>query len=69
MTHKIDNKMLYEAINRWEETAPINLLLDIKSLNDHMLSYNGIEINSWMSKNARVVDEKKYLMFLLRYGK
>ena len=69
MTYKIDNKMLHNAINKWEETAPIEILLNIKALKEHMISENGIKFNSWVGMTGpEVVDEKKYVMFLLRYA-
>lgn len=69
MTYKINNDMLFKAINKWEATAPIEILLDIQALKDHMISKNGIKFNSWIGMtDPEVVDEKKYVMFLLRYA-
>ena len=69
MIHDIDDEMLSNAINNWEATAPIELLLDIKALNEHMTKENGIRLGfTGGLRNTVVVDEKKYTMFLLRWS-
>jgi hypothetical protein len=69
MTYKIDDEALQRAVNKWEATAPIKILLNIRALKEHMISENGIKFNTWLGLTGPVVvDEKKYLMFLLRYG-
>lgn len=65
MTHKIDNKMLLRAINKWEETAPLALLLDHRAVRKHILEEYGIQIGIGYTT---VVDEGKYLMFLLKWS-
>ena len=65
----IENETLFNAINKWEETAPTELLLDINALKAHMFSEHGIEMTSWIGlRPHRIVDEKKYVMFLLKFG-
>ena len=69
MSYKIDMVALNRAINNWEAVAPAELLLDINALKEHMLSVNGIKMNSLISNiSAVVVDEKKYTTFLLKYS-
>jgi hypothetical protein len=78
MTDTINDDTFFKAIGRWYTTAPIELLLDLKALNAHMISEHGID---WfptlihtgidgpgMSGPTKIVDEKKYLMFLLRFS-
>lgn len=62
----VDDNALWNAINNWERNAPIELLLDLKSLQAHMREVNGIEYQ-WLGKH-KIVDEKKYMMFLLRWS-
>lgn len=64
---KIDGEALYRAINKWEETAPVELLLDMKAYKDYFLNDWGIKIGSIITEST-VVDEKKYMMFLLRWS-
>lgn len=62
----IDDDIVRRAINKWESTAPIEVLLDINALKEHMIAEYGIKLTStW---NIVVVDEKKYTMFLLKFG-
>jgi hypothetical protein len=70
MTHNVNDEALHRAINKWEETAPIEVLLDINALKAHMLKENGIKIQTWITGPSQitVVDQVKYTMFLLRYG-
>jgi hypothetical protein len=56
------------AINNWEETAPIELILSISALKNHMLEEYGIRISAPGGIDIHeIVDEKKYLIFLLKY--
>jgi hypothetical protein len=65
----IDDETMLRAVNKWESTAPIELLLDIKALKEHMISEHGLKFTSWIGLHKPiVVDEKKYVMFLLRFG-
>lgn len=64
---KIDGESLYRAINKWEETAPIELILDMKAYKDYFLKEWGIKIGTFGHEHT-VVDEKKYMMFLLRWS-
>ena len=64
---KIDGEALYRAINNWEETAPLELLLDMKAYKDYFLNEWGIRIGSLLTENV-VVDEKKYMLFILRWS-
>jgi hypothetical protein len=67
MVTKIDLQAYQKAIDNWESTAPAKLLLDMNALREHMLSVNGITFGAFFSQ-PKVVDEKKYVMFLLKYG-
>jgi hypothetical protein len=64
---KIDGEALYRAINKWEETAPAELLLDMKAYKDYFLNEWGIKIGS-ITVDHTVVNEKKYMLFLLRWS-
>ena len=64
---KIDGEALYRAINKWEETAPAELLLDMKAYKDYFLNEWGIKIGSIIAEHT-VVNEKKYMLFLLRWS-
>jgi hypothetical protein len=67
--HKIDDMAFYRAINKWEETAPVELLLSIPALKDHMIKEYGIRFYSIEGIDKfDIVDEKKYMMFLLKYS-
>ena len=70
MTQKIDSAAFLKALNKWEETAPIEILLNITALKEHMLNENGIKFSPavWKYSDMVIVDEQKYLMFLLRYA-
>jgi hypothetical protein len=66
---KIDNDALLRAVNKWEATAPVEILLNMKALREHMVQENGIRFGTWIGlTDPIVVDEKKYTMFLLRYS-
>ena len=65
---KIDEEALYRAVNNWESTAPVNLLLDMNAYKSYFLNERGIKVGSLLEKDHTVVDEKKYLMFLLRWS-
>lgn len=64
---KINDQQLSAAINRWEKTAPIHLLLDNHALRKHMLDKFGIKMGTLYEK-PEVVDEKKYVLFLLSFS-
>jgi hypothetical protein len=68
MTNLIDDNMVWRAINKWEENAPISLLLNIHALKEHMVKEYGIQLSSAIGGRIEVVDEKKYTMFILRYS-
>jgi hypothetical protein len=65
---KINNRSLQQAINDWEETAPIELILDTNALRIHMWSVYGIDLGYPLLRISNVVDEKKFMFFLLKYG-
>jgi hypothetical protein len=65
----INNKPLLAAFEDWERTAPIKLAFDLKAFRDHMLSVYGIRLDpQTLFGNEKVVDEKKFMFFLLKYG-
>ena len=65
----IDPEAIHRSIKRWEATAPVDLLLNISALKKHMLEENGIEFGSWVGLIPhKIVDEKKYVMFILKYA-
>jgi len=78
MTHTINDDAFFKAIDRWEATAPIELLLDTRALKSHMISEHGIDwvpmlihtgiYGPGLAGPTKIVDEKKYLMFLLRFS-
>lgn len=63
----VDDKSFQKAVSRWEETAPIELILDVPELKKHFLTQYGIIFNSW-GHPPKVVDEQLYTMFLLRFS-
>jgi hypothetical protein len=66
---RVDEHAFQQAVNRWEESAPIHILLDIKAYKQHFLDEWGIDMfNSTWGKGPKVVDEKKYMWFLLSFG-
>ena len=65
--HKINNTQLWAAIDRWEKTAPMSILLDTRALKKHVLEKHGIDLGAW-GQEPRVVDEKKYVAFLLKFS-
>jgi hypothetical protein len=66
--NKINEQALRQAINKWEETVPISIALNPKALRKHMLNEHGINLPVFPSTNISVVDEKKYLLFLLKFS-
>ncbi len=67
--HKIDDMAVWRAISKWEETAPIELLLSIPVLKNHMINEYGIKISALGEiDKPEIVDEKKYMIFLLKYS-
>jgi hypothetical protein len=62
---EVDEDAMYRAIYKWEEDAPIQLLLDLDAYEKHFRDEYGIAVS--LSGN-RVVDEQKYLMFILRWA-
>jgi hypothetical protein len=67
--NEIDDVAVWRAINKWEETAPIELMLSIPALKDHMIKEYGIKISALGGiDKPEIVDEKKYMMFLLKYS-
>lgn len=67
MMSKIDGEALYRAVNNWEKTAPVELILDMAAYKNYFLKEWGIRIGSIISESS-VVDEKKYMLFLLRWS-
>lgn len=63
----ISNKQLEAAINRWEKTAPLRILLDTRALKKHLLEQHGIDLGTW-GQEPQVVNEKKYVAFLLSFS-
>lgn len=63
---KINDDALCNSVDNWEKDAPIQLLLDLKLLKEYMREVNGIDY-SWLGEH-KIVDEKKYTMFLLRWS-
>jgi hypothetical protein len=61
----IDEDALRKATNKWEEEAPIELLIDVAAYKQHFLEEHGINIT--LGKNI-VVDEQKYMLFILRWS-
>lgn len=61
---RINNDAIRNAINKWEETAPIEELLDIESYRKHFLNTWGIKIGPF-NTDYKIVDEQKYMLFLL----
>jgi hypothetical protein len=69
MIHKIDEMAFWRAINKWEETAPVELILSIHELKNHMINEYGIKFYSVRGIDKfDIVDEKKYMIFLLKYS-
>lgn len=64
---KVDEAM-WAAINKWESTAPIEILLNANALRAHMLNEHGIKISGPFGRDHEIVDQQKYTMFLLRFG-
>lgn len=65
--YKINNTQLWAAIDRWEKTAPMSILLDTRALKKHVLEQHGIDLRTW-GQDPIVVDEKKYVAFLLKFS-
>jgi hypothetical protein len=69
MTQPVNDAMFFKAINQWESTAPMKILLNIGEMKKHFLEEHGLVFESIIGlRGARVVDEKKYVMFLLKYS-
>jgi hypothetical protein len=65
----INNEMFWRAFNKWEETTPIEIILSITALKKHMIEEYGIKISAMGGMvKSEIVDEKKYMMFLLKYS-
>ncbi len=65
----INNEMFWRAFNKWEETAPIEIILSITALKKHMIEEYGIKISALGEiDKPEIVDEKKYIVFLLKYS-
>ena len=66
---KIDDLALHRAISKWESQVPLEIMLNLGALRKHMLEENGITLGSWAGyQDPKVIDEKKYLMFLLKFS-
>ena len=65
----ISKNALDLAISKWEETVPITEIFNFSALRKHLLEEWGIEVdvslNNW---GVTIVDESKYMMFLLRFS-
>ena len=64
---KIDVRMLDKAIGDWETNAPIEDIIDATAFRKFMLDKYGINVGAFMNQ-CSIVDEKKYLMFILRWS-
>lgn len=64
---KVDFNILKKAIADWESTVPINDALNQKAFRKHMLNEYGINVGLFTSE-CTVVDEKKYMMCILRWA-
>jgi hypothetical protein len=63
---KINPVILAKAIDDWECTAQIEDIVNPIAFKNYMLDKYGIAIGSFMSQ-CTVVDENKYMMFILRW--
>ena len=64
---EVDPLILSKAINDWESTAPMQDLLNSAALRKHMLDKYGINVGAFMNQ-CSIVDEKKYMMCILRWA-
>jgi hypothetical protein len=64
---KVDPRILSNAINDWESTAPIQELRNPTAFRKHMLNKYGINVGAFMTE-CSVADEKKYMMCILRWS-
>lgn len=64
---KVDLDILKKAIADWESTVPIRDALNQKAFRKHMLNEYGINVGFFTSE-CTVVDEKKYMMCIMRYS-
>ena len=55
--NEVDREALNKAVSKWEETAPIELILDIPALKEHFLTEYGIKFNTF-GEQPRVVDQQ-----------
>ena len=62
---EVDQEAFRSASNRWEEQAPVSILLDHDEYKKHFLEEYGIAVEYG---NTRVVDEQKYTVFLLKWS-
>ena len=65
--NEVDRVALNKAVNKWEETAPIEIILDIAVLKEHFLTQHGIKFKTF-GEQPIVVDQQLYTMFLLRFS-
>lgn len=64
----IDEDALHRAINKWEEEAPIEMLIDVLEYQRHFLEEYGIDVSVLGGLGDPVVDEQKYMLFILRWS-
>lgn len=65
----VDDEIIRRAVNKWEETVPIEYILNLSKFKQHMREVNGVEVTGSVFKlKFKVIDEKKYTMFLLRFS-
>jgi hypothetical protein len=64
---KVDPRILSNAINDWESTAPIQELRNPIAFRKHILNKYGIDVGTFMTE-CSVADEKKYMMCILRWS-
>lgn len=66
----VNQDALARAIDHWENTAPIHTALNLAALTNHLNSEYGIKLGGWqgLEPEAEVVDEKKYIVFLLKFS-
>ncbi len=68
VANTVNLRALVRATNDWEEKASIEQLLSMECYLNDMRSLYGIQVYVLFNNRAEIVDQQKYLMFLLKWG-
>lgn len=68
MVVRVDDEAFNNALDAWEKSASLDFLLDLRMYREHFLTEYGIHISPGIGSEFEIVDEQKYLMFIMRWS-